>query len=287
MNHLHNFKCFADRLGVKFITFIFDSQGRDYLEHYPEMNAVYLDLELKGGIHTFREGEFNRISMGKMKSTFEVLKLGYNVIFADPDVVLVTDPFFIFNRTNIDYMHSVNVRCQEDMPKWTFGNNRFEHNTGFYFLRSRPFTIAYFKKFLGSVNMTKPWLDDQSLFWKYLRANPSLLNVNPNECRNVPPPAAGESVDRPGPIFRLCHLDQCQFPAGGLGNYEHIMQEIGNRPLYTLHANYMHGNQEKYERLKERGYWSATQSRNGKWDGPCLPFSYPPKVKVPVRSSSS
>lgn len=265
---------------MKFILFIFDKQGKEYLEDYPEMNAVYFDLDLKGGIHSFREGEFNRISMGKMRVVYEVIKLGYNAIFADPDVIIVHDPMFIFRQTNMDYIHSVNVRCRSDMPAWTFRNTRFEHNTGFYYIRSRPWVNTFFHKFLLTTDLSKPWIDDQSLFWKYVSKHPS-LQISNAECRKVisNDPEIMRKQNETN-AFRLCHLDQCQFPAGGIPDYDSVMKSIGKKPLYTLHANYVRGNHEKYLNLYEKGYWLATKNpKNDRWDGKCENFTYPPKSR--------
>ena len=41
----------------------------------------------------------------------QVLKLGYDVFFIDPDVALIRDPLKYMLFKNVDYVHSVNLRC--------------------------------------------------------------------------------------------------------------------------------------------------------------------------------
>ncbi len=41
----------------------------------------------------------------------EILRLGYDVIFSDTDVVIVSDPFPTLLWKNVDYIHCVNEPC--------------------------------------------------------------------------------------------------------------------------------------------------------------------------------
>lgn len=48
------------------------------------------------------------------------------------------------------------------------------------------------------------------------------------------------------------------------------------KPLITLHANYISGNQKKKMRMEESGFWLTTPSENVDYGGPC-------KAYIPVQ----
>ena len=93
----------------------------------------------------------------------QVLKLGYDVFFIDPDVALIRDPLKYMLFKNVDYVHSVNLRCNRSAkpvesrlydclydfylnfrsePAWDFYKTEQEGNTGFYLLRSNSRSIT-------------------------------------------------------------------------------------------------------------------------------------------------
>lgn len=59
----------------------------------------------------FRSRAFNVIVNRKKSATLAVMELGYNIIFADTDVVIVRDPIEYLVWKNVDYAHSVNKYC--------------------------------------------------------------------------------------------------------------------------------------------------------------------------------
>ena len=120
VNHLKNFYCFAKRLGLKFVVISMDARTHEFvngnLSSLSEEKVVKSFLWNKGN-HTpeqsynFRSKEFNIISNRKVEAALEVLRHGYNVLFADVDVALVRDPVHYLIWDNVDYAHSVNLRC--------------------------------------------------------------------------------------------------------------------------------------------------------------------------------
>ena len=113
LNHLMNFKCFADRLNLKFLVFAFDDRIYSALEEHADMIVVKFTHGKKVGSEAtnFRSKDFNIMSNRKFEATLEVLKLGYDLIFADPDVVIVDDPVPTVIFPGIDYAHSINMFC--------------------------------------------------------------------------------------------------------------------------------------------------------------------------------
>lgn len=290
LNHFHNFKCFADRLDLKFVTFAFDKKTYKYLKTVPRVYPIYFNLHASEGNIEFRKGDFSKISVGKFRAVHAAMKLGYNVIFSDPDVVLLRDPIPIFQASpNIDYMHSLNARCALT-SEWGFYDSIHEGNTGFYFIRSNPSTIELYSQFFRVVpqpGQPFAFLDDQTLFWKFLRSarlknngqKDTTLRIQPvNKCAIPSKRRLSDKSVSNKMLVHSCPLGLCTFPAGALGdriNYQKTMEKLMTirAPLYMLHANYLSGNSVKQQRLRDEGFWLATQtSDNSTWAGACASF---------------
>lgn len=115
VNHLHNFKCFADRLGMKFLVMAMDKQAHHYITHNTTMNS-YLMVggavgDVTGASTEFRSKQFNLITARKKEAVHDILQLGYDVLFSDTDVAMLRDPLPYMNRINVDYAHSLNYMC--------------------------------------------------------------------------------------------------------------------------------------------------------------------------------
>jgi hypothetical protein len=115
LNHLHNFKCFTDRLGIKFLVVSMDQQAHSYITNRTNMISYYAGAgrvgEVGGGNMQFRSREFNILTAKKKEAVHDILKLGYSVLFSDTDVVMLQDPFPYLLWKNIDYVHSINAVC--------------------------------------------------------------------------------------------------------------------------------------------------------------------------------
>ena len=293
---------------MKFIVFAFDKRTHKYLSKIPGVVSFYFDLHASEDNVQFRVGDFNKISVGKFRTVHAVMKLGYNTIFSDPDVVILQDPMPLFSTPGIDYMHSVNARCSLT-NHWTFYKEHrggHEGNTGFYFIRSNPTSIALFEQFFKTVPLPgQPFhfLDDQTLFWKFLRLHQfrtrridipppgpfhmiptgqchiASTKVSPLTEKNTKEPIASvmaASITATPLPFHSCHLDICQFPAGAVSSRVDLdttlqkLKQQKDSKLYMIHANYMEGNLNKQQRLMEEGLWLATRNAaNTSWSGMC------------------
>jgi hypothetical protein len=116
VNHLHNFKCFADRLGMKFLVMAMDAQAYDYITKNTTMDS-YLMLggavgEVTGSATDFRTKQFNLITAKKKEAVHDILQLGFDVLFSDTDVAMIRDPLPYMVRINVDYAHSLNYMCK-------------------------------------------------------------------------------------------------------------------------------------------------------------------------------
>jgi hypothetical protein len=117
INHLHNFKCFADRLGMKFLVISMDARANNYLKNHTTMYSYHMsassdsDTVISSESTTFRSKQFNVITARKKEAVHDILKLGYDVLFSDTDVAMIRDPLPYLLWRNVDYVHSLNAVC--------------------------------------------------------------------------------------------------------------------------------------------------------------------------------
>ena len=302
LNHYHNFKCFIDRLGLKLVAVGFDQRTVNYLNSIgdPTVFPVLFDAKATENTVEFRKGDFRKISLAKFHVVHEFMKRGYNVVFSDPDVAIIRDPMHIFLHKDMDYMHSINARCRNSYKmdrSWRFMGGRLEGNTGFYFVRSTAGMIEFYQQFFDDIPNQLAVLDDQSLFWKFIRRrygwSGSLKIIPRGLCpdrENPPDSLSGlhqlKFVEKNVSAGNLlsCFLDSCQFTAGVFEmnkeeNSRHptYLQEVldelhdeGGKTLYTLHSNYISGNDKKQAQMAANRHWLATQGSNGFWNGKCI-----------------
>jgi len=274
INHLKNFKCFADRLDMKFLVFAMDNAAHNYIIQNTNMLSYNMGSGAVGGVTegstTFRSKQFNLITAKKKEAVHDILLLGYNVIFTDTDVAIVRDPFKYMLWDNVDYVHSLNTNCKEQ-DTWTFRKSKEEGNTGFYFVRSNNMTIKLWQDAYEAAPK-HPRLDDQAIFWNVIRksVDPPILPLG--TCKHY---------NNPNELIRkeltTCFLDTCVFSSGMLSNkwvpeytYDTLLQNVRkrNESICSIHANYISGNQNKKEMMKVHGYWLADEMSNK-----CLDFN--------------
>eukprot|EP00596_Hydrurales_sp_CCMP1899_P004155 CAMPEP_0119042656 /NCGR_PEP_ID=MMETSP1177-20130426/16055_1 /TAXON_ID=2985 /ORGANISM="Ochromonas sp, Strain CCMP1899" /LENGTH=243 /DNA_ID=CAMNT_0007009597 /DNA_START=320 /DNA_END=1048 /DNA_ORIENTATION=- len=161
----HNFKCYMDKLGLKFLPISLDEGIYSYLTNN-KISTTFLMRDIPGRDRVASEPSgfggknFNLIGCRKMEAVAGALKLGYNVIFSDVDIAVLRDPLPYLFHTGVDYVHSDNVGCGE---KWNF-NMTMEGNTGFYSVVSNPSTIKTWDLTYRACAKA-PLYDDQTMFW--------------------------------------------------------------------------------------------------------------------------
>ena len=106
-----------DRLGLKFLVIALDQKTRHYVTDSLKVSNINLTGVIESrthvdeGSHHFRSHQFNIISLRKMEAVYKILQLGYDVIFMDTDVILVSDPIRFLIFENVDYVHAINAFC--------------------------------------------------------------------------------------------------------------------------------------------------------------------------------
>lgn len=113
LNHLMNFKCFADRLDMKFVVVALDKKTHDFIRFNTTMESIYMQYaDVTEESTEFRSQQFNLITARKKEAVHDVLELGYDILFSDTDVAIVRDPFSYLLWENVDYVHSLNCICK-------------------------------------------------------------------------------------------------------------------------------------------------------------------------------
>ena len=83
LNHLHNFKCFIDRLGMKALVLAMDKRTHDHLTSKTNLTSYFWigEFDVVESAQEFRSKHFNLIVKRKKYAVYEILKLGYDVLF--------------------------------------------------------------------------------------------------------------------------------------------------------------------------------------------------------------
>lgn len=233
INHLHNFKCFADRLGMKFIVFALDAEAHAYIKANTSMVSYQMTSGVVGNVtgesSDFRSKQFNLITAKKKEAVHNILKLGYDVLFTDTDVALLRNPMPYLLWDNIDYVHSLNAVCTQ-REFWKFKTSKEEGNTGFYFVRSNNQTIKLWELAYEAA-LKSPKLDDQAVFWNVIRrlSDPVIMPLDKCQHLNNISNVTKSTTKMQTPLI-TCVLDSCIFSSGMLSRiyvpeytYEQLM----------------------------------------------------------------
>lgn len=283
LNHLHNFKCFADRLDLKFFVIAVDinahnaalnisASSSNIVSYF--MNATELHGVTKGieDAAYFREDNFNVISVMKLECVLAIMQLGYNVVFIDSDVAIVRDPIPYMIYEGLDYVYSINVFCPQ-CYSWDFYKSPFEGNTGVYYIRSTKATMHFYQQVLTQAPK-QPDLDDQTIFWQLLRRKPSSEVITSTKCYTHIRSDSLSALNGPNTIV-TCPLDGCMFSMGGLRDDKngHLKDSLrkNNQSLILIHANFVNGNYLKMNAMKKHGFWITNYPDNSKES--CRSFS--------------
>lgn len=290
LNHLLNFKCFMDRLQMKFLVIAMDKKAYHYLMHNTTMTAYLLDGGAVGEVTedstTFRSKQFNMITTKKKEAVHDILVLGYDVIFTDTDVAIVRDPIPYLIWNNVDYVHSLNLWCSKDDVYNFFYTSRIEGNTGFYYVKSNHKTIKLWQAAYEASNVQSA-LDDQAIFWSVIRrtTDPPIKPIG--KCQHYYSNAM-KVKDENSTTLVTCVLDNCVFSSGMLSRqwvpeftYEMLQEMVvlRNDTICAVHANYITGNGGKMEKMKQYGFWLSHSDLKG-LSNVCNSY-----VEVPVSTS--
>jgi hypothetical protein len=279
LNHLLNFFCYVKRLNMKVLVVSLDKKLDDYLNSHNSSQIVSFHMQAEHGegevnseAAQFRSSQFNLMTERKKEVVYDILKLGYNVMFADTDIALLEDPFPYLLWQNMDYVHSLNEPCSTD-EKWAIFLEKAdaEGNTGYYFIRSNHRTIKLLEDLLLEMDKKKE-LDDQSIFWNLMRNRKEPPVLFAGKCHDLD--SKVDSFDEK--TLRTCVLNPCEFSSGmmrGPARFKYLFEnaKAQNHKVVTIHANWLNGARMKEDTMRNYGYWlTNSKTELGKCNDPPL-----------------
>lgn len=264
---LMNFNCHAKRVGVKFLPIAMDRKIFRYIKRNELFPATFMIPEqVNTTVSGFGTKNFNTIGCRKMEIVLGALKLGYDVIFSDIDIVMMQDPLPYVFMEGIDYAHSQNNLCGVG---WRF-TDAMEGNTGFYAVRSKPETIRAWEYTVKVCLGYNGQYDDQTTNWLVLRALQDPKVSPADHCPLLSGGGNGEgrrsSTGGSSGVLTTCPLNDCLFSAGSLKDvYPTALRNLTsnlrkmNRAPVMLHGNWVKGSRLKKHALERTGLWLANR----------------------------
>jgi len=197
---------------------------------------------------TFGTSAYKQATKLKSSIVLHVLKLGYSVVFCDPDVVWFDDPRRILQSTLA--WRSADVYIQSDSRDLRKPLQSL--NSGLYFARSNPSTIDAFESIVRSARRSSS--SEQPHFKRNL-CNGSAIGLDMDTCYYLPKNGAQNVT--------MVTLPMKRFPNGGLWLSGQTVFDLGPRrfsevakePLFALHNNWIKGIEPKKQRQLKWGLW--------------------------------
>lgn len=144
VDFLQNFMCYAAKHGIKFLFAAMDKQAFDTVPKNNENIKPVLmvnDGSISPHASSWRQFQFNHLTIVKLEVVYYLMRLGYDVLFFDTDIILLEDPIPFMVLPQYDYVHQVNEAC----PKTEFR----EGNTGLYYVRSNNNTLKFYESLVS------------------------------------------------------------------------------------------------------------------------------------------
>eukprot|EP00271_Cylindrocystis_brebissonii_P018142 TRINITY_DN5001_c0_g1_i6.p1 TRINITY_DN5001_c0_g1~~TRINITY_DN5001_c0_g1_i6.p1 ORF type:complete len:769 (+),score=46.21 TRINITY_DN5001_c0_g1_i6:328-2634(+) len=211
---------------------------------YLEESAVNRELEVGEEGCGFSTRCFRRATQGKTRATLHILRLGYNVILSDPDIMWYTNPI-----PEITSFGPGVFPAQSDIPVDNKpANAEFRPiNSGFYYARSEPLVIEAFEAIILAAINGPDLKDNTQQHW----FNEVLCSGNSSEARR----GTNECIWK-GLTVKL--LNRNIYPNGGFKmlfyrpNVTKACEEVG---CAIIHNNWLEGYKKKVARFKKLNYW--------------------------------
>jgi hypothetical protein len=246
-----SFVCNLRSLGVNhFLIGAFDEHMYKYLYlrgvpvFYDDAAAEMQNSQVLSKPDDCRYGSacFRKLTKLKSRTVLKILKLGYNVLWSDADIVWFAD------HTNqlLDMAHKSSklgllIQSNEpDIAKPANGIRRI--NSGYYLAMSSKETIRWFQKIIDTAAKTS--LSEQPSFYDVLCGEKGEFRRGKNYC------------EREGYQTEL--LDRMKYPNGATLNLWNLTGVELTRQypdVAILHNNWIKGLDEKIARQQERGWF--------------------------------
>ncbi|XP_028552732.1 beta-arabinofuranosyltransferase RAY1 [Dendrobium catenatum] len=183
---------------------------------------------------------FQRVTKVKSRIVLQILKMGYNVLLSDVDVYWFSNPLTYLQSFGPAILVTQSDEYNETGPI----NLPRRLNSGFYFTRSDPPTIAAMEKVVKHALTST--LSEQPSFYDVLCGEGGINRVDDNHCLE------------PGTNLTIHFLDRNLFPNGaykGLWEKRNVRSYCKKQGCIILHNNWVSGRKRKLERQVHSGLW--------------------------------
>ncbi|CAN8062254.1 unnamed protein product [Agarophyton chilense] len=199
-----------------------------YLETTMMFNSSVLDA-------SYGTDSFKQLSKLKSRIVLRVLKLGYDVVWTDTDIVWFRNPLNDLKGHNADLI------IQSNAPDGENANEKRRINSGFYLVHRNNRTINAFEDIIAFAKQSN--MSEQPCFYDVICGKKGERKVGNDRC------LYGEMT--------LQLLDRNLYPNGNTHRIWElpagtILLEFPN--LFILHNNWIKGSREKQKRLKMHGF---------------------------------
>lgn len=188
---------------------------------------------------------FQRVTKVKSRLVLQILKLGYNVLMSDVDVYWFKNPLPVLHSYGPAMLVAQSDEYNETVPI----NLPRRLNSGFYFVRSDPASIAGLERVVKHASTSN--LSEQPSFYDVLCGEGGVNRVGDDRCL--------EPVTNLTVVF----LDRDSFPNGaykGLWEKPSVKSACLELGCLVLHNNWISGRKRKLERQLLSGLWDYDPS---------------------------
>lgn len=184
---------------------------------------------------TYGSAEFKELTKMKSRVVLEVLKLGYDALWTDTDIVWFRNPIAHLQSQTSD------LAIQSNAPDNESANGHRRLNSGFYLARANPRTTAVFEDIIAYAARSR--MSEQPCFYDVICGKNGERRVGNDSC-----------------IYKLSKtkvLDRTLYPNGitqGVWDVSPGTLESAFSHIFIVHNNWVKGSDGKWERFKRHGF---------------------------------
>eukprot|EP01062_Namystynia_karyoxenos_P076983 TRINITY_DN7649_c0_g1_i1.p1 TRINITY_DN7649_c0_g1~~TRINITY_DN7649_c0_g1_i1.p1 ORF type:complete len:408 (+),score=112.19 TRINITY_DN7649_c0_g1_i1:87-1226(+) len=257
-----NWRCFARKVGLRFLTLALDRRIATHLG-----SGAVLLADGKSGELAYNDLGYNELCCYKLEVVLELLSAGFSVLQTDADNVIQRDPApILFDAVNsgYDWVYQANMPgCKqrkerfEPLCRWICG--------GFYYASGRKRAV---RKMFGtaldycwSITHTENGNDQRALQYVF-------DGIRRGEMHGPELPArhrycsglqrSRQQVSDPSTL-EWCFMDPRLAPIGAPG---HWRNHTNAETMVSFHANWVQGGTRKRELLANRKLWRYPEERS-------------------------
>lgn len=284
---VHNFQCFKKRLGMKIMVIGLTPSSVENVVFTPN---TYYRFNQSDFIASKFNTEIRSPEVAKLIIIREILQLGYHILFAAPEVIMLRNPLPYVIHQSMDLVFATSGKCISERIRALSEENELieEINESFFFVRSNIRTLELWNDTLHMLHASNNSYDYQhSIMYHIQQLSSNMVLHTGGGCRDITdeeqiiPQAesASETFDIDFSVsnhhaaskrqemkerkLTMCSLDYCMFTSSCLLPQSQQPQQ-SQHLFITIHANCVNNSSidQKKEYLQKAGVWMLRSSPN-------------------------